>query len=502
MSGAGAWGEALGALDGLDPHALVVARRGTVLARATWAPYDAEHAGLVYSVSKTVTALAVLLLEYERRLGLGDAVDRHLDLPNPHGFTLRHLLTMSTGHSREQTSVMPADPAVLLATPPEFPVGTRFAYSSPATGTLGRVVHAVAGEQPTDYLRPRLLDPLGIGPRWWRVLGGVEQGFSGLHLTVNDQARLGLALASGGLAPDGTRVLPESVVSAMASTFVPTAETFAEGEAGAEPDTARDDWALGYGYGVWRSRHGYRMDGAYGQFTLVVPESGVVVAYQGSAIDTQRVLDVLWGLVAAAAAGDAAAADSDGPPAGPSDVVGATGSVGSTASSEESGGGTAAAKRDSWAVRDRYVASDAPALDVAGWSLDDAAGAGAPGAAGAAGWRLTIPARDGQPGGTVDLRPDAWTRGSLALRPGDTAVGAPSDPVPDGVVPVAARAERLPDSTVRAHLVATASPHRVLVNRAPDGALSARWHTGPLWAPTLATLLVPPLVAAPARGPS
>lgn len=473
MIGEGVFAEAMEALDGLDPHALVVARRGTVLARATWAPYDAEHAGLVYSVSKTVTALAVLLLESEGRLGLGDAVDRHLDLPNPHGFTLRHLLTMSTGHSREQTSVMPADPAVLLATPPEFPVGTRFAYSSPATGTLGRVVHAVAGEQPTDYLRPRLLDPLGIGPRWWRVLGGVEQGFSGLHLTVDDQARLGMALASGGLAPDGTRVLPAAVVDAMATTFVPTAETSAEKEAGAEPDTARDDWALGYGYGVWRSRRGYRMDGAYGQFTLVVPESGVVVGYQGSAIDTQRVLDVLWGLGAAAGDGaDAAAATAGGP---------------------------LVVERDSWAARDRYVASDAPALDVAGWSLNDAADAGAPGAAG---WRLTIPARDGQPGGTVDLRPHAWSRGSLALHPGDTAVGAPSDPVPDGVVPVAARAERLPDGTVRAHLVATASPHRVLLTRTPDSTLSARWHTAPLWEPTLATLLVPPLVAAPARGPS
>jgi hypothetical protein len=88
------------------------------------------------------------------------------------------------------------------------------------------------------------------------------------------------------------------------------------------------------------------------------------------------------------------------------------------------------------------------------------------------------------------------------MRPGDVASGAPSDPVPDGVVPVAARAERLPDGTVRAHLVATASPHRLLLTRAPDGALSARWHTAPLWEPTLATLLVPPLVAAPARGPS
>ncbi|WP_454051084.1 serine hydrolase domain-containing protein [Cellulomonas sp. Marseille-Q8402] len=444
----------LDALDGLDPHALVVARHGTVLARATWAPYDAGHAALVYSVSKSVTALSVLLLESEGRLTLDDPVDRHLDLPNPHGFTVRHLLTMSTGHSREQTAGMPVDPAVLLTTPPAFPVGSRFAYSSPATGTLARVVAAVSGTQPSAYLRPRLLDPLGVGPRWWRPLAGVEQGFSGLHLTVDDQARLGAALAAGGLAPDGRRVLPASVVEAMASTFVPSAET----------DSAPDDWSLGYGYGVWRSRHGFRMDGAYGQFTLVVPETGVVVAYQGAATDTQRVLDALWRLVVAAG-------DGSGP----------------------SGQAARVVARDSWDVRDRYLPQDGPELDVRGWALADL---------GDAGWRLTLPTGDGRPGGVVDLRPGAWTAGSLALRAGDAASGAPSDPVPDGVVPVAARAERLPGGTVRAHLVATASPHRLLLTRAVDGGLSARWHTAPLWQPTLATLLVPPLVAAPARGPS
>ncbi|RMI13578.1 serine hydrolase domain-containing protein [Cellulomonas triticagri] len=453
--------DALDGLAGQDPHALVAARDGAVVLRATWAPYDTEHPALVYSVSKSLTALAVLLLESEGRLRLDDPVDRHLDVPNPHGITLRHLLTMSTGHSREQTGGMPVDPVVLLTTPPAHPVGSRFAYSSPATGTLARVIAAVAGTQPSAYLRPRLLDPLGIGERWWRPLGGVEQGFSGLHLTVDDQARLGMLLAAGGVTPDGQRLLPASLVEALATTFVPTADTGVEDHASAEPDPAADDWARGYGYGVWRSRHGYRMDGAYGQFTLVVPESGVVVAYQGAAMDTQRTLDALWRLVAALATGA---------PGGSAREVGP----------------------DSWAARDAYVPQDLPGLHAGGWALADHAG----------GWRLTLPSGAGQPGGTLDLVPDRWTTGALTLRPGDVALGAPADPVPDGVVPVAGRAERLPDGSVRAHLVATASPHRLLLTRAADGTLSARWHTAPLWSPTPATLLVPPLVAAPARGPS
>ncbi|NKY07842.1 beta-lactamase family protein, partial [Cellulomonas hominis] len=59
---------------GLDPHALVVARDGATLLRAAWAPYDHRRAALVYSVSKSVTALAVGLLADEGRLALDDPV--------------------------------------------------------------------------------------------------------------------------------------------------------------------------------------------------------------------------------------------------------------------------------------------------------------------------------------------------------------------------------------------------------------------------------------------
>ena len=434
---------------GLDPHALVVARDGAVLARAAWAPYATDRAALVYSVSKSVTALAVLLLAHEGRLGLDDPVHRHVDLPNPHGITLRQLLTMTTGHSREQTLAMPVDPRVLLTTAPAHPVGTRFAYSSPATATLARVVAAVAGAQPSVYLRPRLLDPVGVGPRWWTPLDGVEQGFSGLHLTVEDQVRLGTALAGG------STVLPASLVTTVATTFVPTVATGAH-DAGAEPDPTAPDWARGYGYGVWASRHGFRMDGAYGQFTLVVPETGVVVAYQGATTDTQRTLDALWRLVEAAGDQDAGDPDAVGVPT--------------------------PWHRDSWDARDRLVpagGSDATGPDSTGWSLTDR---------GPDAWRLTIPPAAAEPGGSLDVDAHRWTRGVLTPVAGD------------GVVPVAARAERRPDGTVVAHLVCTASPHRLLLTRSPAGELRADWRTAPLWRPALSTLLVPAWVSEPAPG--
>ena len=42
------------------------------------------------------------------------------------------------------------------------------------------------------------------------------------------------------------------------------------------------------------ARHGYRGDGAYGQFCVVLPEQNVVVAITGASVDMQAVLDGLW----------------------------------------------------------------------------------------------------------------------------------------------------------------------------------------------------------------
>jgi hypothetical protein len=54
------------------------------------------------------------------------------------------------------------------------------------------------------------------------------------------------------------------------------------------------DWAQGYGYQFWVSRHGYRADGAYGQFCLVLPEHDTVVALTSQSPDMQVLLDAVW----------------------------------------------------------------------------------------------------------------------------------------------------------------------------------------------------------------
>jgi hypothetical protein len=134
----------------------------------------------------------------------------------------------------------------------------------------------------TDYLRPRLLDPLGIGHVGWLTApDGLELGFSGLFAGTEDAAKLGLLHLQHGRW-DGAQLLPQSWVDQATRRQVDT--TVME----------NPDWRQGYGYQLWMSRHGYRGDGAFGQFCLVLPDHDTVVATTALTEKMQAVLDACW----------------------------------------------------------------------------------------------------------------------------------------------------------------------------------------------------------------
>jgi hypothetical protein len=54
------------------------------------------------------------------------------------------------------------------------------------------------------------------------------------------------------------------------------------------------DWQQGYGFQFWMSRHGYRGDGAFGQFIVILPEHDTVIAMFSCTGDMQSVLDAMW----------------------------------------------------------------------------------------------------------------------------------------------------------------------------------------------------------------
>lgn len=474
--------------EGLDPHTLAIAHRGRILMECAWMPWAVDHAALSYSASKTFTSLAVGFLEDEGRLSLDDGVGELLGLPNPHGLTVRHLLTMNTGHSGAQIDRLGFDVQRLLSETPAATPGTSFAYNSDATYALSCIVTTLTGERLTDYLRPRLLDPLGIGRRWMKPTRGLEQGFSGFHITVGDLARIGMMLADGGRV-GGAQVVPAGYVEELSRAWSDTrdpsqnADTQDADAQNADTQNAdaqdadtqnadtQDDWARGYGYQVWRNREGFRLDGAYGQFAVVIPERELVIAYQGSTLETHKTLAAFWRFVDAV--GDALSAPGGG------DADEAPGGIASVASHEHSG----LDDLDAWTARATLSAAPDGEVAASGARIDETAD----------GWTLTLPAA--ATGGAeqtipVGSREWAWTTLDLPA-PHDEPGIIPGPPVEDGtVVRVAARGEADAEG-ILVHVAVPTSPHRLIARQDADGEVQLAWHTVPLQGRPLATLAVP-----------
>ena len=281
---------------GLELHSLMVVRHGHVAAEGWWAPYTADRIHLLYSLSKSFTSTAVGFAVAEGRFRLDDRV---VDLLPDHApddvdpsvaqLTVHHLLSMSTGH-REDTLDrayrLDADDPVgaFLRIPPEEPVGSRHAYNNATTYALATIVEERTGQPLLAYLRPRLLDPLGIGDARWDIDGhGVALGFTGLHLQTESIASFGQLLLQDGQW-NGQRILPDGWVGLATRKHIDNDN---------DPNGPLD-WRQGYGYQYWMARHGFRGDGAHGQFCIVVPEADLVVATTARVDDMQAILDVLW----------------------------------------------------------------------------------------------------------------------------------------------------------------------------------------------------------------
>jgi CubicO group peptidase (beta-lactamase class C family) len=276
-------------------HSLMVVRHGTVVAEGWWRPYSADQRHMMFSVSKSVTATAIGLAQAEGLLSVDEPVLSFFPsyataevTANVANLRVRDLLTMSTGHAVDTMEIMRALPhedwvRVFLGVPIEYPPGTHFLYNSGASFVLAAIVAARTGQSVREYVTPRLFEPLGIQPPPWETNGrGINLGASGLRITTEDLAKLGMLYLQQGRWK-GRRVLPEVWVEQASSRQVAN---------GADPD---DDWNQGYGFQMWRSRHNsFRMDGRYGQFSVVLPEQDAVIAITAGIAEGHPILSTLW----------------------------------------------------------------------------------------------------------------------------------------------------------------------------------------------------------------
>jgi D-alanyl-D-alanine carboxypeptidase len=172
----------------------------------------------VGSISKQFTATAILLLQEQGKLSLDDPVSRFIPgLSRGNEVTIRELLSQTSGYQDfwPQDYVMPM---MLSATTPQsiadrwakqpldFDPGTRWQYSNTNYTLAGMVVEKASGMPFFQFVRTRILTPLGLtsasdfdaNPRAANVTGYVRYGLGPLRPAPD--AGAGWMFAAGELA--------------------------------------------------------------------------------------------------------------------------------------------------------------------------------------------------------------------------------------------------------------------------------------------------------------
>ncbi len=158
----------------------LVAREGKIVHLAAVGQADiAENRGMredtlfaVASMTKPVTATAVMVLRDEGKLSLDDPVSKFIPEfknaqfngePLTQEITLRHLLTHTSGLSGSQQTegTLETTAKTLAARPLAFAPGARWEYS-PGLSVVGRVVEVVSGQRFEQFLSDRIFEPLGM----------------------------------------------------------------------------------------------------------------------------------------------------------------------------------------------------------------------------------------------------------------------------------------------------------------------------------------------------
>jgi len=305
---------------GLEHHAIWVIRHGQVACRLNYAPYDDKTPHMLFSLSKSFCSAAAGFAVQEGLLTWDAKVLDILPEARPENpsewlqsVTMHHLLTMGSGLKPESDGgrAEPGWAKTVLAYDCDHEPGTHFAYNSMSTYLVSCMVQKVTGMTISEYLTPRLYEPLGIlkpdgtAPDWDCSPEGINVGGWGLWLSCSQIARFGQCLLQKGMW-DGRQVLPREWLGLATTARIDNGN-------GEHPHD--HDWNMGYGYQFWMCKTDhepgqtprYRGDGMFAQLCVVDEKRDMVVCCVSGVPDIGKALELIYTHLLAAA--DMAPAD-------------------------------------------------------------------------------------------------------------------------------------------------------------------------------------------------
>ena len=272
---------------GVAVDSVLVIRNGYLVIDEYFPPFSKGEKHPVFSCTKSVVSTLIGIAIDE---GYIERVDqRVLDFfpnrtiqnlsPWKDAMTLGNLLTMSAGFDardsylygweRLRSMLESNDPVqYVLDLPVAEKPGTRFEYTNGVSHLLSAIVSETTGMSASRFAEEHLFTPLNITDFVWEGdPQGRNWGFSNLHLTPDDMAKLGYLFLNEGMWDDEQIVSQEWVEAATTSHIEATLVD-------------------GYGYQWWVDSEGYYQALGYnGQFIYVVADYNLVVVFTGSSAE-------------------------------------------------------------------------------------------------------------------------------------------------------------------------------------------------------------------------
>lgn len=275
--------------------------------RDTWVDNTDPAIHAMFSVSKSITSLLV-------GIAIDDGFIAGIDAPylslfpypsyqNPDprkgDITLQHVLAMRLGLEWNEWDPPYTEPnnqlnqfidnevdyaKALLDLPMVNDPGSRFAYNTAATISLGQAIENSVPMALIDYGLNELILPLGITEiEVFRTPTGLPNGGSGFFMRTRDVLKFGELMLNGG-EWNGQRIVSDAWVAASVTPLTDIGWS--------DPDAW--DWKLGgYGYQWWTGHYDfngaiydtYAAWGFGGQWVIAIPGLDLVVAVNANGYD-------------------------------------------------------------------------------------------------------------------------------------------------------------------------------------------------------------------------